>query len=88
MIIGIPREIKASEHRVGLLPSGAYQLIQRGHRVVVEKDAGAGSYYLDKDYAEAGAELVESPAEVYGQADLIVKVKEPLAQEMALLREG
>ncbi len=88
MIIGIPREIKASEHRVGLLPSGAYQLIQRGHRVVVEKDAGAGSFYLDEDYVEAGAELVDSPAEVFGQADLIVKVKEPQPEETALLRPG
>ena len=88
MIIGIPREIKASEHRVGLLPSGAYQLIQRGHRVVVEKDAGVGSFYLDDDYSEAGAELVDSPAEVFGQADLIVKVKEPQPEETAMLRPG
>jgi alanine dehydrogenase len=88
MLIGIPREIKDSEHRVGLLPSGAYQLIQHGHRVVVEKSAGAGSYYLDEDYAEAGAELVDSPTAVFEQADLIVKVKEPQPGETKLLRKG
>ena len=88
MIIGVPRETKAEEHRVGLLPSGAYQLIQRGHRVLVEKGAGTGSFYLDTDYAEAGAELVDTPAAVFEQADLIVKVKEPQPAETPLLRPG
>ena len=88
MIIGVPRETKADEHRVGLLPSGVYQLIQRGHRVVVEKDAGAGSFYLDADYTEAGAELVDTHAAVFEQADLIVKVKEPQPDETPLLRSG
>ena len=88
MIIGVPRETKAEEHRVGLLPSGAYQLIQRGHRVLVEKGAGTGSFYLDTDYAEAGAELVDPPAAVFEQADLIVKVKEPQPAETPLLRPG
>ena len=86
MILGVPREIKADEHRVGLLPSGAYQLIQRGHRVLVERDAGAGSFYPDSDYADAGAEIVDTAAGVYGTADLIVKVKEPQPDETALLR--
>jgi alanine dehydrogenase len=88
MIVGVPRETKAEEHRVGLLPSGAYQLIQRGHRVLVEKGAGTGSFYLDTDYAEAGAELVDTPAAVFEQADLIVKVKEPQPAETPLLRPG
>jgi len=88
MILGVPREIKADEHRVGLLPSGAYQLIQRGHRVLVERDAGAGSFYPDSDYADAGAEIVATAAGVYGTADLIVKVKEPQPDETALLRPG
>ena len=88
MVVGVPRETKADEHRVGLLPSGAYQLIQRGHRVLVEKDAGIGSFYLDSDYAEAGAQLVDTPAVVFEQADLIVKVKEPQPEEIAMLREG
>lgn len=86
MIIGVPRETKADEHRVGLLPSGVYQLIQRGHRVVVEKDAGAGSFYLDSDYVDAGAELVNTHEAVFEQANLIVKVKEPQPDETALLR--
>ena len=88
MVVGVPRETKADEHRVGLLPSGAYQLIQRGHRVIVEKDAGVGSYYLDSDYTEAGAELVDTPVAVFEQADLIVKVKEPQPDETPMLRPG
>ncbi len=88
MVVGVPRETKADEHRVGLLPSGAYQLIQRGHRVIVEKDAGVGSYYLDSDYTEAGAELVDTPAAIFEQADLIVKVKEPQPDETPMLRPG
>ena len=86
MVVGVPRETKADEYRVGLLPSGAYQLIQRGHRVLVEKDAGIGSFYLDSDYAEAGAELVDTPTTVFEQADLIVKVKEPQPNETLMLR--
>jgi len=88
MVVGVLRETKADEHRVGLLPSGAYQLIQRGHRVLVEKDAGVGSYYLNSDYTEAGAELVDTPAAVFEQAELIVKVKEPQPDETPMLRPG
>src|SRR5580698_3472956 len=82
MIVGIPKEIKAQENRVGLLPSAAYQLIKRGHQVLVEKSAGVGSGYPDEEYVKAGAELVEKHAE------MIVKVKEPLPEEYGLLREG
>ena len=88
MIIGVPREVKAAEHRVGLLPSAAYQLTQRGHRVLVETGAGAGSVYPDGDYAEAGAELVQTHEAVFSEAELIVKVKEPQAEETQLLRQG
>lgn len=88
MIIGVPREIKEQEYRVALLPSGAYQLIRRGHQVVVENGAGVGSGYPDSEYAEAGATLVDSHNAVFERADLIVKVKEPLASEFSLLREG
>ena len=88
MIIGVPREVKADEHRVALLPSAAYQLTQRSHRVLVETGAGAGSGYPDADYVEAGAEIVDSPEGVFGEAEMIVKVKEPQPQETALLREG
>ena len=78
MIIGIPREIKDHEYRVALLPSAAYQLIKRGHTVVVEHGAGIGAGYPDLEYERAGAKLVDSHAGVFEQADLIVKVKEPL----------
>ncbi|MFT5493830.1 MAG: alanine dehydrogenase [Limisphaerales bacterium] len=86
MIIGVPREIKADEFRVALLPSGAYQLIRKGHKVVVERGAGVGSGYLDADYEQAGASLVDTHAAVFDQAELIVKVKEPQPSEHELLR--
>ncbi len=88
MIIGVPKEIKSQENRVGLLPSAAYQLIRRGHKVVVETGAGAGTGFPDKEYLEAGAEVVAGHDEVFARADMIVKVKEPLNDEFALLRRG
>lgn len=88
MIIGVPKEIKEQEHRVALLPSAAYQLIKRGHKVVVEKNAGAGAGYPDRDYEAAGATLVDDHAAPFAQAELIVKVKEPLPAEYPLLRKG
>src|SRR5437764_2159292 len=86
MIIGVPREIKDQEYRVALLPSAAYQLTQRGHRVVVERGAGAGAGYPDGDYEQAGALLVDGHAGVFEQAELLVKVKEPQPSEYPLLR--
>ena len=86
MIIGVPREIKDQEYRVALLPSAAYQLIQRGHQVIVERGAGAGAGYPDGDYEQAGAKLVDGHAAVFEQADLLVKVKEPQPSEYPLLR--
>ena len=88
MIIGVPREIKAQEFRVGLLPSAAYQLIRRGHTVVVERGAGVGAGYPDRDYEHAGARLVDTHEAVFAQAGLLVKVKEPLPAELPLLRPG
>jgi len=88
MIIGVPKEIKDQEFRVALLPSGAYQLIKRGHIVVVERGAGAGAGYPDTEYEAAGARLVDSHAAVFEKADLVVKVKEPLPVEYALLRKN
>lgn len=88
MIIGLPREIKADEHRVALLPSAAYQLIRRGHQVMVERGAGIGSGYSDGEYREAGAALVDTHEAVFAKAELIVKVKEPLPEEIPLLRSG
>ena len=88
MIIGVPKEIKEQEYRVALLPSGVYQLIKRGHQVVVGRGAGAGTGYPDAEYEAAGATLAATHAEVFAQADLIVKVKEPLPSEYPLLRRG
>src|SRR6188768_322848 len=88
MVVWVPKEIKDQEFRVALLPSAAYQLIKRGHRVIVEANAGAGSGYPDKDYTEAGATVVPNHEQVFAEADLIVKVKEPQPNELPLLRRG
>src|SRR2546421_3958590 len=87
MIIGVPKEIKAQEHRVGLIPATASMLTRKGHTVLVQKGAGIGSGYLDESYIKAGAEIVDTAKKVYGQADMIVKVKEPLKAEYGLLRK-
>jgi alanine dehydrogenase len=88
MTIGVPREIKLQEHRVALLPSAVYQLAKRGHRVIVERSAGAGAGYPDADYEQAGAQMTHEHAAVFQHADLIVKVKEPQESEFGLLRAG
>lgn len=88
MTIGVPKEIKAQENRVALLPSAAYQLIKHGHQVIVERGAGTGSGYPDSDYEQAGARLVAEHDAVFAEAELIVKVKEPLPDEYPLLRPG
>jgi len=88
MIIGVPKEIKDQEHRVALLPSAAYQLVRRGHQVLVERQAGAGAGYPDEGYAQAGATLVDDHAVPFEKAELVVKVKEPLPSEYGLLRPG
>ena len=88
MIIGVPKEIKEQENRVGLLPYTAAQLQRGGHSVLVQKNAGVGSGYPDEDYAGAGATIVDTAEEVFRQADMIVKVKEPLKAEYSLLRRG
>lgn len=87
MIIGVPKEIKNQEFRVALLPAVAHQLIKRGHRVLVETQAGAGIGFSDDDYRAAGAEVVENHADAF-EADLVVKVKEPLPEEIPLLKPG
>ena len=88
MNIGVPKEIKAQENRVALLPSAAYQLVRRGHKVFVEAGAGAGSGFPDEQYRQAGAEVLAKHAEIFERGDLIVKVKEPLDSEWPLLRRG
>src|ERR1700719_2015130 len=88
MIIGVPKEIKEQEQRVGLLPAAAEQLKRRGHSIVVQQNAGFGTGYPDEDYVKAGAEIVGSAEEVFKRAEMIVKVKEPLPAEFPLLRKG
>ncbi len=88
MRVGVPKEIKANENRVALIPVGVEQLRGGGHEVMVEKDAGVGSGFKDEDYRRAGAKIVAHPAEIYGGADMILKVKEPLPAEYPWLREG
>src|SRR5438105_11442722 len=88
MTIGIPKEIKEQEQRVGLLPSTAQTLVGHGHIVLVQKNGGIGSGYADEEYVKAGAQIVESAEEIFRRADMIVKVKEPLPAEWPLLRRG
>lgn len=88
MIVGVPREIKPDEYRVAMLPSGVEELKRQGHHVLIERGAGLGSGITDDQYAVNGAEIVDGPAAIFGQAELVVKVKEPLASEWPLLRRG
>ena len=88
MIIGVPREIKDHETRVGLVPSGVAELREAGHEVLVEMSAGEGSSLTDQEYIQAGAHLLASAAEVWAKADLIVKVKEPQPTEYGCFRPG
>ncbi len=85
MIIGVPTEIKDDEYRVALLPVGARLLRQDGHTVLIQRGAGLGSGFDNEQFIAAGAQIVDSAAQVYAQADLVVKVKEPLSSEVSLL---
>jgi alanine dehydrogenase len=87
MRIGVPKEIKTQEYRVGMTPAGAQVLTSRGHTVLIEQGAGLGSGIPDDAYVKAGATIVPSRAEVWGDADMVVKVKEPIAPEFALMRK-
>lgn len=88
MIIGVPKEIKDNEYRVGMTPAGVAAMKGAGHRVVVEKGAGFGSGITDEEFIQAGAEMLSGAADVYGTADMIIKVKEPLPPEYDLMKEG
>jgi alanine dehydrogenase len=88
MLIGMPREIKDNEFRVGLTPASVAELTHHGHQVLIEKSAGIGSGLSDAEYVAAGATIVETPGEIFTRAEMIVKVKEPLAEERKLLRRG
>ena len=88
MKIGVPTEIKPQENRIALTPAGAEELVQDGHQVFVQAGGGVGSGFDDAQYTGAGAKVLPSADEVFGQADLIVKVKEPLREEWARMRAG
>jgi alanine dehydrogenase len=88
MLIGVPKEIKPQENRVGLIPAGVRQLVQHGHTVIVEQGAGAGSGIADDEYIRAGGQIVSTAEDVWGRADMIWKVKEPIAAEYPRIREG
>ena len=87
MLIGVPKEIKTLEYRVGLVPSSVKEFTSRGHEVLMETNAGAGINFTDADYEQAGAKIASSAQEVFEKSDMIIKVKEPQAQECAMLRE-
>ncbi|MEW4488903.1 alanine dehydrogenase [Thalassoglobus sp. JC818] len=88
MIVGVPREVKEDEYRVGMLPVGVEELTKAGHRVLVERGAGLGSGIPDEQYALQGAEIVSGPEAIFGEAELVVKVKEPMPDEWPLLRRN
>ena len=88
MIVGIPKEIKNNEYRVSLTPAGAMELVRRGHTVYIQSGAGVDSGFADKEYQAVGAKLLPSIEEVYATAEMIIKVKEPIAPEYGLVRPG
>ena len=87
MIIGIPKEIKNNENRVALTPAGAQELVKRGHTVYVQATAGVNSGFADDAYTAVGAEILPTIGDVYARAEMIVKVKEPIAPEYKLIRK-
>ena len=88
MIIGVPKEIKIREYRVGMVPASVRIMAARGHRILVEQGAGEGSGILDEEYVAAGAEILESADEIWGEAEMVVKVKEPIDPEYSRMRKG
>ncbi|HTG86078.1 MAG TPA: hypothetical protein VL907_03555, partial [Pyrinomonadaceae bacterium] len=88
MIVGLPKEIKDNEYRVGLTPAGVRALKDAGHEIIVERDAGSGSGFENSLYERAGATIIDSADDVWAKAEMIVKVKEPIAPEYPRMREG
>jgi alanine dehydrogenase len=88
MKVGVPREVKNHEYRVALTPIGVHELTQHGHEVLVEKDAGSGSLIPDAEYVAAGARIVDAADDVWGESEMVLKVKEPVAEEYSRMREG
>jgi alanine dehydrogenase len=88
VLVGVPKEIKNNENRVAMTPAGVFELVNRGHQVLVETSAGVGSGFSNQDYLDAGAKIADSAAEVWATAEMIVKVKEPIAAEYPHMRKG
>lgn len=88
MLIGVPKEIKNHEYRIGLTPAGARELVANGHQVIVQRDGGKAIGLTDEQYVKAGAQIVDTPEEIFARADMIIKVKEPQPNECAMLRPG
>lgn len=88
MLVGVPKEIKNNENRVAMTPAGVHELVARGHQVMIQATAGVGSGFSDADYKAAGATLIATAEEVWAKAEMIVKVKEPIAPEYSLMRKG
>src|SRR6185437_12080481 len=88
MRVGVPKEIKSDEYRVGMMPVGAEALTRSGHEVFVETNAGVGSGFTDDDYKAAGAKILPSAAEVFDRAEMLVKVKEPQPAEIGMFKPG
>jgi alanine dehydrogenase len=88
MKVGLPKEIKNNENRVGLTPAGVFELVKNKHTVFVQNGAGEGSGFFDEDYKAAGATMLQKAAEIYAASDMIVKVKEPIAEEYPLIKEN
>ena len=82
MKIGVPKEIKTKEYRVGIIPSGVRALVESGHKVYIEKNAGEKSGFCDDDYMQAGGLILQSPKEIFDTSEMILKVKEPKSQSM------
>ena len=87
MVIGVPKEIKTNENRVALTPAGALELTKRGHSVYIQSTAGEGSGFTDSEYQEAGAKILPTIEDVYGKAEMIIKVKEPIEKEYGLVKK-
>ncbi len=88
MIVGVPKEIKNNESRVGMTPAGVLELVKNGHTVYVQSDAGEGSGFFNSDYQQAGAVIVDTIGQVYAMSEMIVKVKEPIEEEYPLIQKG
>ena len=88
MKVGVPKEVKNHEYRVAMTPVGVHELVSDGHDVVVQKDAGVGSSIPDEEYVAAGAKILDQADDVWAEAEMVLKVKEPVAEEYHRMREG